>query len=145
MKSTTLYNIPLGYFPNSNVMPGTVDGVMVLAREAVEVGEMSVLDKLELHIIELLKIEPDCGTEKNESAEVDSLFHEPTGIVLQWRITSKDQCPACLGLGELTAFGKDGCDYDVECPRCLGGGVADDAAERYVITDIDGHFLREAA
>ena len=145
MKSTTLYNMPLGYFPNSNVMPDTVDGVMVLARAALDVGETGILDKLELHIIGLLKIEPECGTEKNENAECESLFHEPTGIVLKWRITSKDKCPACRGSGELTAFGKDGCDYDVECPRCFGGGVADDAAERYVITDIDGHFLREAA
>lgn len=136
-------NPHLGFVPSVNVMPETVEGTRTLALEALRVGEIHVLDRLELHILGLLKIQPE--PLEGDACEPLSLEHRHGGLVVHWRVFSKDRCPACEGSGELTAWGADRVDYDVECPRCSGSGEAEDADEREVVTDIDGQPLAIAA
>ncbi|HEY6965842.1 MAG TPA: hypothetical protein VI229_00110 [Burkholderiales bacterium] len=141
---TNTENFHLGWFPSVYIMPKTLEGFRVLALEALRVGESRLIDKLELAVLPILKIEPQGEIDGNEKAEAVELFHERTGIVIEWLVFSANTCPACEGRGELTAWGHDRVDYDVECPRCSGSGEADDADERTLYTDIDGVLLKAA-
>ncbi len=66
---------------------------------------------------------------------------EQLGVLLVWR--TKGDCDECLGSCEVEYRARSGGYYDVECPVCEGGGLAE-TEDGAVLSDLDGHYVRDA-
>ena len=132
--------------PFMECSPRTEDGIRRLARVAAEVDApfaRDYLDGLELLMLQVRLVKPEgCGRDDKARAKPIGIRHTERGIVVEWRIGAEVDCDACGGRVELTAWGKNHQDYDVECPECCGAGQTD-GDEEYVWTDLDGNLVEE--
>lgn len=146
------------YFPEFNVTrstfsecaPKTVDGIRALAYIVLvtpEVDAQGYVDDLELLMLQAMHIKPEGVFDWPDEIKPIEIEHArrrgARALKVRWLHSGFDNCEACYD-GKLSATGKDGHSYKVECPECCGSGKVDRDPE-YIETDIDGEPWRLAA